>query len=332
MRVCLLGGTRFIGRAVAQHLISSGHELLIVHRGHTEPADLPAARHVHVDRAALAAEKEPLTAFDPQAIVDTYAMTAAHASAALTVLDGELPTVVLSSMDVYRAYGSLLADRQTDPVPLTERSPLRPRRYPYRGQPVSGADFDTDQYEKLAVEERYLAADATVLRLGFVYGEHDPQRREEYILRRVRAGRSQIPFGPGNWIVSRTYAADVGPAVEQALARPNARGEVFNICEAQSPTIRLWAQDILSAASSTAELIRVPDEHLPPDLAMTAAQQPLLATPAKAQHLLGWSETDPATALTQSVQWHLANPPADASQDLTADDRALQRAAASTTK
>jgi nucleoside-diphosphate-sugar epimerase len=107
---------------------------------------------------------------------------------------------------------------------------------------------------------------------------------------------------------------------------------VFNICEAQSPTIRLWAQDILSAASSTAELTRVPEEHLPPDLAMTAAQQPLLATPAKAQRLLGWSETDPASALTESVNWHLANPPADASQDFTADDRALQRASASTTK
>jgi len=45
-----------------------------------------------------------------------------------------------------------------------------------------------------------------------------------------------------------------------------------------------------------------------------------------ARDLLGWTETDPHEALARSVAWHLANPPADASEDFTADDRALAAA------
>ena len=41
MRVVVLGGTRFIGRAIVEELHDTGNELLIVHRGHLEPDDLP---------------------------------------------------------------------------------------------------------------------------------------------------------------------------------------------------------------------------------------------------------------------------------------------------
>jgi hypothetical protein len=47
---------------------------------------------------------------------------------------------------------------------------------------------------------------------------------------------------------------------------------------------------------------------------------------SKARDLLGWTETDPHEALRRSVAWHLANPPADASDDFAADDRALAAA------
>jgi len=47
---------------------------------------------------------------------------------------------------------------------------------------------------------------------------------------------------------------------------------------------------------------------------------------SKARDLLGWQETDPHEALARSVAWHLANPPADASEDFTAGDRALAAA------
>ena len=75
---------------------------------------------------------------------------------------------------------------------------LAAQRYPYRGQ-----GRDLDDYEKLDVEETYLQRGATILRLPMVHGEHDRQRREEFVLRRVRAGRRRIPFGAGTWLTCR---------------------------------------------------------------------------------------------------------------------------------
>lgn len=190
-------------------------------------------------RAELAARPEAAQEFRPEAVVDTFALTCADAEADLRGIPGELPRVVVSSGDVYRAYRSVQAGTITDTVPLGETAPLRVERYPYAGQPPEATPgVDPDQYEKLDVEA-YRAAGATVLRLGFVYGEHDYQRREEFILRRPRAGRARIPIGPGSWIVSRTYVRDAARAARLVLER-GVRA-TFNVCEASGTPVRLWA-------------------------------------------------------------------------------------------
>jgi hypothetical protein len=63
---------------------------------------------------------------------------------------------------------------------------------------------------------------------------------------------------------------------------------------------------------------------LPADMLMTAAiAQPLLFDSSSARAMLGWTETDPVAAVAESVAWHLANPPEDASTDFSEDDAAL---------
>lgn len=192
MRVVVLGGTRFIGRAIVEELVAAGHEVLVAHRGQSEPADLVAVEYVHLDRRDQGALRDGLGSFRGDALVDAFARSGADAEAAIGALPGDSRLLVLSSMDVYRAYSSLRSGVETDPVPLDESSPVRTERYPYRGE-LPGLD----DYEKLDVEEVYARRGATVCRLPMVYGEHDGQRREEFILRRVRAGRARIPVGSG---------------------------------------------------------------------------------------------------------------------------------------
>jgi nucleoside-diphosphate-sugar epimerase len=251
---------------------------------------------------------------------------------------------VVSSMDVYRAFGAVLAGTETDPLPVDETSPVRPERFPYRGQPHPSPDADT--YEKLDVEAAYLAREATVCRLPMVYGERDHQRREEPILRRIRAGRRRIPAGSGSWLWTRGYVRDVAAGIRLALESEACVAEVLNLGEARTWSMGLWARHVLEAAGSEAELVRVPDVLLPDDLEVLGTisqhllvdsssfgrapawtgQQHLLVDSSKARDLLGWEQTDPHEALRRSVAWHLANPPEDASDDFTADDRALNPA------
>lgn len=314
MRIAILGGTQFIGRAVTSRLAEEGHELLVVHRGEHEPADLPDVRHAHVDRHDGPALREAVAGFQAEAAVDVSGMNARAAEAALGAFGPEVKLVAISSGDVYRAYDALHAGWTSDALPLTEDSPLRERRF-----------VDGPEYENLEMEERYLPRGATVLRLGAVYGEHDYQRRFEFVLRRVRAGRKRIPVGSGQFLFSRVYVGDVAAAVSLALAGDH-RGEAFNVVERVTAPYRLFAEQILAAAdASDVELVRVSDEKLPADLELTGVlSQHLLMDPGKARTVLGWEPVDPAASLRESVRWHLGNPPADASDDFSADDAALE--------
>lgn len=316
MKVALLGGTVFIGRAILDALLERGHEVTLIHRGDHEPPDLPDVEHVHCNRMELATVADRLGHVD--AFVDTGAATAANTEPVLAAVPDGVRLVVLSSVDVYEAYGQLHAGGHAQPMPITETSPLRSQRYPYRGQ-IPGMD----DYEKQDVEERYLARGATVLRLPIVYGPHDYQRREEFMLRRVRHGRTRIPIGAGNGLMSRGYVGEIARGVALAVEADGA-GEVFNLAEATTGTIHLWVDAILAAAGHEAELVPVTDDRLPPDLGMTGAMpQPLLVTPTKAERLLGWVHGDVADCVRRSVEWHLAHPPAEDSDDFSADDTAL---------
>ena len=302
-----------------EDLAGAGHEVLIVHRGNLEPHDMPPVKHLHTDRMELAAHRDELAAFQPDAAIDCRALTRVDSETAIGALPAGIRLVVVSSIDVYRAFGAVNEERETDPVPIDEDSPVRTNRYPYRGQ-MPGLD----DYDKLDVEDVYLSHGATSVRLPMVYGEHDYQLREEYILRRVRAGRTRIPIGAGMWLASRGYVRDVARGVQLVLTTPAAAGQVFNLCEERTFSMRLWSRMILEAAESDAELVRVADEVLPEDLKPTGTMtQHIAASSHKARSMLGWTTSDPVESLRSSVRWHLANPPPDPNLDFTPDDRAL---------
>jgi nucleoside-diphosphate-sugar epimerase len=322
MRVIVLGGTRFIGRASVEELVRAGHTVMVVHRGETEPDDLVPVQHVHVPRADLVSAREELKRFEPDVALDCVALSRADADHALAALPDGVRLVVMSSIDVYQAYSALMAGQHTEPVPLDEGSAVRTKRYPYRGQRPG-----LDDYEKLDVEDAYRARGGVALRLPMVYGAHDRQRREEFILRRVRAGRQKIPFGSGGWLACRGYVGEMARGVRLALETPGIDGEVFNFAERRTAPIRVWAEQILAAAQSDAELVRVDDSALPEDLKLTGAMsQHLLTDSAKARTMLGWEHVDPLEGIKASVLWHLEHAPTEPDSGFEADDRALAQA------
>lgn len=132
MRVMVIGGTTFIGRRIVERLVARGDGVLVVHRGSSTPEPWVAVQHLLCDRRALADRDDALKAFSPDAVVDTYALTARDVE---TVPDrvAALPAVVLSSQDVYEATTGLRTGRDVAPVPFDEESQVRSERHPYRG-------------------------------------------------------------------------------------------------------------------------------------------------------------------------------------------------------
>ena len=314
VRVVILGGTRFVGRAIVERL-AEGHDVLIVHRGHHEPQDLPDVRHVHVDRAALDRRRAELTEFAPDALVDVSGMNAVDARTAVDLFSRDLRIVAISSADVYRAYAAMHRGAPVEPVPLTEQSPRRGREHWH---------IDRPDWENVEFEDIYRAASATILRLGAVYGPRDDQRRLDFVLRRLRSGRAQIPIGAGSFVFSRVYVDDVGRAVERALTTDGIAGHAFNVCERETWNYREFAQRILEATGSDAELVTVADRALPVDLLITAQlRQDFLLDGSLGRRVLQWEETDRVEALHRTVRWDLDHPPEESDPDFGPDDLAL---------
>jgi nucleoside-diphosphate-sugar epimerase len=252
-------------------------------------------------------------------VVDCRPLTRTDARVAIEATPEDVRFVVLSSQDVYRAFESFQRGIETDAVPVDERAPLRTDRYPYRGQ-LGGYE----DYSKLDVEDEYAARGAVILRLPAVYGERDRQRREEFVLRRVRAGRRRIPFGSGSLLWTRADVRDVARGVRLAVEGPEPTG-IFNFGEALTWSISMWAERILEAAGWEAELVTVAEEALPDDLELTRTpSQHLLFDSGRARRVLGYADADLEESTRRSVAWHLAHPPTDAG-DFTSDDDALAR-------
>jgi hypothetical protein len=83
-------------------------------------------------------------------------------------------------------------------------------------------------------------------------------------------------------------------------------------------------RQIARAAGADIELVRVPDESLPPDLRLSGTfSQHLLVDTALSREELGVLGIDPGEAIRRSVRWHLEHPPGEPVQDFKADEAAL---------
>ena len=267
MRILVVGGTGFVGGAVLRRLLGGGHEVAAFHRG----ASSGGARTIRGDRRELPAFRDAFRAFGPEVVLDTIAYTRADAEGLVEAFRGIVGrAVVLSSQDVYAAYGRLLRLEGGAPEAalLSENAPLRTSRFPYRAvsQPGEMA-FD---YEKILVEKTVSgdpALSATILRLPFVYGPGDRQRRLKPYLELMAQPRVPLDRAKAAWRSSRGYVEDVAAAIAVACADPRAAGRTYNLGEADPLTEAEWISAIGEAASWEGEVRAVPREELPEALA-----------------------------------------------------------------
>ncbi len=231
-RVLVIGGTRFIGAHVTRQLFAQGADVTVYHRDRTEHPLLPPVAHVCSPSAEYPVVNFPdALKRNWDAVVHMVAMGDADARAAADALDGRAGRMVLiSSGDVYRAYGRLtrLEPGPPDPVPLTEDAPLRTRLYPYRGQEKALSPYAHD-YEKILAERAVMdsAVPWTVLRLPKVYGPEDNAD-----LRTIYMAASQP-----SWRWTHGHAENVAAAIVLAALSARAAYRIYNVGEPRTPSM-----------------------------------------------------------------------------------------------
>jgi 2'-hydroxyisoflavone reductase len=233
MRLLVLGGTAFLGRAIAEAALASDHELTLFTRGRTNPDLFPEAEHLRGDRdgdlAALDGRR-----FD--AVVDTsgYVPRIVRASAELLSPGAEHYTFV-SSISVYRDYSQ----------PVDEESPLAE----LGDGPVDRLTEDHSNYgalkalcEREAVEA--FPGRALSVRAGLIVGPHDPTGRFTYWPHRFARGGEVLAPGPPERPVQLVDVRDLGGwivrAAEQRLSGPfNATSEPYRLADVLDACVRV---------------------------------------------------------------------------------------------
>jgi nucleoside-diphosphate-sugar epimerase len=267
MRILVLGGTGFVGGAAVRRLVEQGCDVAAFHRGESSGG----ARTIRGDRRDLPGFRGEFERFRPDVVLDTIAYTEKDAEDLVRTFRGIAGrTVVLSSQDVYAAYGRLLRleTGPRDSAPLSEDAPLRRSRYPYRAMAKPGEM--TYDYEKILVERvarMEPALPATVLRLPAVYGPGDAHRRLLPYLERMCNPELLLDRAKAAWRWTRGYVEDVAQAIVLAIRDPRAAGKTYNVGEADALSEADWIRAIGKAAGWDGEIRTVAREELPEGLA-----------------------------------------------------------------
>ncbi|MEZ5302034.1 MAG: NAD-dependent epimerase/dehydratase family protein [Verrucomicrobiales bacterium] len=249
MNISIIGGTAFIGHAVAQRAVERGHRVTAIHRG-KHPSEVAGAASLIADRAQPDALRMALEKSAPDAIIDTRAMTAADARATIEATrDLAAPVVVLSSQDVYAQFGGLLGHPGPPAEDLvTEESPLTVP-YPFKGiaEHAGGDAYDKKDVEA-AFRNAFKRRAAIILRLPATYGPRDPQRRFGAIVDALDRGERAFPVqGGGRFRWTHAHVANVAHAIVLCCEASLTGIRLFNLGESHTPTMKERADSIASA-------------------------------------------------------------------------------------
>jgi len=336
MNVLIIGGTRFIGPRVARRLVEDGHIVTLFYRGYTEFNIRATVNHIYGDRRALSSFTSAFKKASPDVVLDMICYNKREASDLMETFRGIAKRVVVAgSMDVYKAYGCLLGleSGAFDPTSLTEDSPLRESRFPYRSQAANPGDMVYD-YDKIPVEQVVMndtKLAGTVVRLPAVYGPGD-HRAFEY-LKRMTDDRRAILLEEkhARWRWTRGYVENVASAIALAVIDDRATGRVYNIGESGALTESEWIECIGRAAGWHGEVVTLSKELMPEHLGVPYNfDYHLRADTSLIRNELGYSEqVSLDEAMRETVAWERAHPPEPVDEtrfNYAAEDESLERA------
>jgi 2'-hydroxyisoflavone reductase len=251
VRLLVLGGTVFLGRAVVDAALADGHEVTIFTRGRTNPDLYPEVERLVGDRDGGLG---PLADGAWDAVVDTSGFVPRIVRQSAELLrDAVGRYVFVSSVSVYADFSA----------PPDETSPVAELADPASEEVMRDYGALKAACEQV-VEEVYGGERAVIVRPGLIVGPHDPTGRFTYWPRRIAEGGRVIapgrPEAPvqvidvrdlGEWVVN---LADEGPGgVFNAVgpAVPLTFGGLFDACRAAigSDAEPVWVDDeVLLAA------------------------------------------------------------------------------------
>ena len=200
MKLLVLGGTKFLGRAAVEAALARGHDVTLFNRGETSPELFPEAEKLRGDRQGDLSALEGRSwdaAIDPSGYVPQVVRASAEALA-----DSADHYLFISSVSVYADFSA----------PPNEDSALEELG---DDKPDDRLLEDYSNYGALKVLcERAVAETIpdrhALVRPGLIVGPHDPTGRFTYWPHRIARGGEVLVPGPPQQTVQFVDVRDLG--------------------------------------------------------------------------------------------------------------------------
>lgn len=306
MRVLVIGGTLFIGKALVTALLKAGHEVTVLHRKnrHKFPKKV---RNLMADRNDLPSMEKALTGLRFDVVFDNVYDWERGTTADQVLATAKLVAPGLSRyifMSSVAAYGDGLNHQEGDAL---------------------APDHHAEAYVRnKAMSERALfrlhqrnGFPVVTLRPPFVYGPENPFYREQFFWDRMRLGRAIIIPGDGRRLMQFAYVKDLVQACLAAMDAPGINGHAFNVANPRPVTQEDLVAAMAVAAKKKVELVHVPRLRLlraggnvmkaPLYFATYYDLPPITQVINKAVRMLKFKATPMPDGLRETYLWYLKN-------------------------
>lgn len=287
MRILIIGGGRFLGRAFAEEALAAGHEVTVFNRGRssTDPA---GARVIHGDRE-VPADLERLAgeAGGWDLVVDTCGFAPA--------VVGRSARVLADRAEAYLFVSSVNAYERWPAEPITAAS----RKFACDPDATEGEYGPLKAGCERAVE-RHFPGRTITLDAGLILGPHENRGRLTWWLRRIARGAGPVlaPADPKR---------PIAPIDARDLARVGltcaAEGSygAFAVPGPGTESMRDLLEACVAATGSAAHLVWAPDEFLVEHGVEQWTGLPLWAV-AEGEAAAVW-DIDPGPARAAGLRW-----------------------------
>ena len=260
MRILVLGGTKFAGRAFVDAALGRGDTVTLFNRGKTNPGLFPGVETVTGDRTA---DLSALDGREWDAVIDVACYDPAVARLSAQAFAGRTGRYVfVSTVSVYASQHSREAQLEDAPLAQLTEGMTFPENY-----------GPNKALAEQVVQDTY-GERALIARPGLIVGPNDPTDRFAYWPRRIaRAGQGDRVLAPGDpadltqFIDVRDLAAWLADSCHHGL------GGVFNLTGTPVP-FGILLDLCKTAAYSGAELTWIPSDRL-----VTAGVDPGMGVP-----------------------------------------------------
>lgn len=284
MRLLVLGGTRFVGRAVVEDALVRGWEVDALSRGQT--GSLPeGARHLVGDREDPAQLRAALGDGTWDFVVDTWAMAPKVVATAVDALRGRVARYGYVSSE--SVYGEARPAGGDESAPVVDADP-RADKTDYAADKRGG---------ELAVLEAF--PDAVLARAGMILGPHENVGRLPWWLTRMAAGGRVPAPGRPDRAIQYVDVRDLAAWLLDALASGVA-GPCDLVCPSGDVTTRSLLEACIAATGSAAELVWVPQDKV-----LEAGAEPWIQLPCwvpETGEFAGFMEADTSRAVATGLR------------------------------